>query len=176
MQRRVFLSSLVGVGAGTGLVARPAAAQDVVRRVGAVTIRVELSRARPGGVALVRLAARGRIGAAWALLDGRRAPFFPDRGGLRALVPIDLTAEAGPATLGIGLAARQGEQRIAVPVTLGERTDASRVVVPSELQRALFARPEARHDARRLLALLRTQSTAPVPGALRPPVGVPGST
>jgi murein DD-endopeptidase MepM/ murein hydrolase activator NlpD len=174
MRRRAFLSSFVGVGTGAGLVAPWAAAQEIVRRVGSVTIRVDLSRARPGGLALARLAARGRLGAAWALLDGRRAPFFSDHGVPRALVPIDLTAEAGPATLGIGLAAHRGEQRIAVPITLGELTDAARVVAPTESQRALFARPEARHDAQRLLALLRTQSTAPVPGALRPPVGVPG--
>jgi len=151
-----------------------AGAQEVVRRVGRVTIRVDLSHARPGGVAVVRLGARGRLGGAWALLEGRRTPFYSDHGVPRALVPIDLAAEAGPATLGIGLAARRGEQRIAVPVTIAARSYQSRAVFLDEAGRALLARPEAAHDARRLLAPLRTPSLSPVPDTLRPPVGVAG--
>ena len=38
-----------------------------------MTFRVDASQAFPGGVVVVRLGSRGRLGAAWALLDGRRA-------------------------------------------------------------------------------------------------------
>ena len=64
---------------------------------------------------MVRLGSRGRLGAAWALLDGRRAAFYSDRGVPRALVPVAASAEAGPATLGVGIAARGGEQRVVHP-------------------------------------------------------------
>ena len=100
---------------------RDAGAQEIVRRVGRVTFRVDASQAFPGGVVVVRLGARGRLGAAWALLDGRRAPFYPDRGVPRALVPVAASAEAGPATLGVEIAGRGGLQRIAIPITIAAR-------------------------------------------------------
>jgi murein DD-endopeptidase MepM/ murein hydrolase activator NlpD len=152
--------------------ARP---QEIVRRFGRTTIRVEVSQAFPGGVVIVRLQSKGRLGSAWALLDGRRAPFYPDRGVLRALVPVAAGAEPGPATLGIGIAARGGGQRIAIPVTLAPREYRSRYVYLSEPQRGLVSRDEALRDGRRLLALLRTESPAPAPGLLIPPVGGVGS-
>ena len=67
--RRLALVAL-----GLALAAPDAGAQEIVRRVGRVTFRVDASQAFPGGVVVVRLAARGRIGSAWALLDGRRRP------------------------------------------------------------------------------------------------------
>ena len=58
-----------------------------MRRVGKVTFRVDVTQAFPGGVVVVRLQSRGRLGAAWALLDGRRAPFYSRAACPRALVP-----------------------------------------------------------------------------------------
>ena len=146
-----------------------ASADEVVRRVGRVTIRVDLSQAFPGGVAVVRLGG-ARVGGAWALLDGRRAAFYPFRGVPRALVPIDASTEAGPATLGIEIAARRGAQRIAVPVQIAGRSYASRSVPLDERQRALLGRTEVARDAQRLLGQVRTESHAPAPGPLSAPV------
>jgi murein DD-endopeptidase MepM/ murein hydrolase activator NlpD len=155
--------------------AHDAGAQEIVRRVGRVTFRVDASQAFPGGVVVVRLAARGRIGSAWALLDGRRAPFYSERGVPRALVPVAASAEAGPATLGVELAARGGGQRIAIPITITTRERRPRYVYLEEEKRALLGRPEVGHDARRLLAVLRTESREPTPARLLPPVGATGA-
>jgi murein DD-endopeptidase MepM/ murein hydrolase activator NlpD len=152
-----------------------AGSQELVRRFGRTTVKVDVSQAFPGGVVVVRLQSKGRIGTAWALLDGRRAPFYPDRGVLRALVPVAAGAEPGPATLGVGIAARGGGQRIAIPVTLTPREYRSRYVYLSEPQRSLVSRDEALRDGRRLLAFLRTESPLPAPGLLIPPVGSVGS-
>ncbi len=157
------------------LAASPARAQEIVRRVGRTTIRVDVSQAFPGGVVVVRLQSRSRLGTAWALVDGRRAPFYLERGVPRALVPIAAGAEAGPATLGVGIASRGGEQRIAIPITLAPREYRSRYVYLSGPQRSLLSRDEALRDGRRLLAFLRTESTTPAPGLLIPPVGSVGS-
>jgi murein DD-endopeptidase MepM/ murein hydrolase activator NlpD len=151
-------------------------AQEVVRRYGRTTFRVDVSQAFPGGVAVVRLQARGRLGTAWALLDGRRAPFYLERGVPRAIVPIAASAEPGPATLGVGIASRGGEQRIAIPVTIAAREYKPRYVYLTEGQREqVRQREEVVRDGRRLLALLRTQSKTPAPGLLVPPVGSVGS-
>ena len=157
------------------LAAPRASGQEIVRRVGRVTFRVDASQAFPGGVVVVRLAARSRIGAAWALLDGRRAPFHSERGVPRALVPVSASAEAGPATLGVELAARGGEQRIAIPITILARERRPRYVFLTEEMRALLGGPEVGHDARRLLAVLRAESREPTPLGLTPPVGATGT-
>jgi murein DD-endopeptidase MepM/ murein hydrolase activator NlpD len=146
-----------------------------VRRVGSVTIRVDVSQAFPGGAVVVRLNSRGRLGAAWALLEGRRASFYLERGVPRAIVPVAAGSTPGPATLGVGIAARGGEQRVAIAITLAPREYRSRYVYLSEPLRALAAGEEAARDGRRLLAYLRTQSKTPVPGLLIPPVGSVGS-
>ena len=153
----------------------PVSAQEVVRRVGSVTFRIDVTQAFPGGVVVVRLSSRGRLGAAWALLDGRRAPFYSDGGVPRALVPVAVTTEPGPATLGVGVAARGGEQRIAIPITITAREYHPRHVYLSEEQRALAVREDMLRDARRLLGQLRTESRSPAPGRLAPPVGGLGS-
>jgi murein DD-endopeptidase MepM/ murein hydrolase activator NlpD len=152
----------------------PLAAQEIVRRVGRVTFRVDASQAFPGGVVVVRLGARGRLGAAWALLDGRRAPFYSDRGVPRALVPVAASAEAGSATLGVEIAARGGDQRIAIPVTIAPRDYRPRYVFLPEDKRAILGRAEVPHDGRRLLAALRTESPEPSPGLLLAPTGATG--
>ena len=170
VSRRVVTLTLLA-----SLAAAGARAQQVVRRVGRITIRVDVSLAFPGGVVVVRLHSKGRLGTAWALLDGRRAPFHLERGVPRALVPVAAGAEPGPATIGIGIAARDGQQRIAIPITLTSREYRSRYVYLSEPQRALASRDEALRDGRRLLALLRTDSRMPAPGVLIPPVASVGS-
>jgi murein DD-endopeptidase MepM/ murein hydrolase activator NlpD len=151
----------------------PASAGDVVRKVGRVTIRVDLSQAFPGGVVVVRLSG-ARLGSAWALLDGRRAPFYPDRGVPRALVPVAAGTEAGPATLGVGLAARGGEQRIVVPVQIAGRSYGAKGVFLDEARRALLGQAEVLHDARRLLGWVRTETRALPPAALVAPVSARG--
>ena len=152
-----------------------APAQEIVRRIGRVSFRVDASQAFPGGVVVVRLGSRGRLGAAWALLDGRRAEFYSDRGVPRALVPIAASAEAGPATLGVAISARRGQQRVSIPITLVARDYRPRYVSLSEERRARLRRPDVAHDGRRLLAVLRTESPNPAPGRLLPPVGTTGS-
>ena len=168
--RRVVFLMLLAL-----LPAAGARSQEVVRRVGRTTIRVDVSQAFPGGAVVVRLHSKSRLGTAWALLDGRRAPFYLERGVPRALVPVAAGAEPGPATLGVGIASRGGGQRIAIPVTITPREYRSRYVYLSEPQRSLLSRDEALRDGRRLLALLRTESKTPVPGLLMPPVGSVGS-
>jgi len=167
--RRVVFLMLLAL-----LPAAGARSQEVVRRVGRTTIRVDVSQAFPGGAVVVRLHSKSRLGTAWALLDGRRAPFYLERGVPRALVPVAASAEPGPATLGVGIASRGGGQRIAIPVTITPREYRSRYVYLSEPQRSLLSRDEALRDGRRLLALLRTESKTPVPGLLMPPVGSVG--
>ena len=166
---------LVALGLVTGAGIAQAPAQEVVRRVGRVSFRVDISQAFPGGVVVVRLGSRGRLGAAWALLDGRRAAFYSDRGVPRALVPVATSAEAGPATLGVEIAARGGEQRVSIPITIAARDYRPRYIALSEDERARLVRPETAHDGRRLLAVLRTESPQPAPGLLVPPVGATGS-
>lgn len=170
VSRRVVVLALLA-----SLPAVAARAQDVVRRVGRTTIRVDVSQAFPGGVVVVRLHSKSRLGTAWALLDGRRAPFYLERGVPRALVPVAAGAEPGPATLGVGIASKGGEQRIAIPITLTPREYRPRYVYLSEPQRSLVSRDEALRDGRRLLGFIRTESRTPAPGLLIPPVGSVGS-
>ena len=170
--------SRAAVWLGLALVAlgpSPARAEEVVRRVGSVTFRVDVSHAFPGGVVVVKLSSRGRLGAAWALLDGRRAPFYSERGGPRALVPVATATEPGPATLGVGVSARGGEQRIAIAITIAAREYQPRYVFVGEPLRSLTAGEETLRDARRLLAHVRTESTATAPAPFLPPVGGVGT-
>ncbi|HEX9187307.1 MAG TPA: M23 family metallopeptidase [Vicinamibacteria bacterium] len=155
--------------------APPAGAEEVVKRVGKVTFRVDTSQAWPGGVVAVRLGSRVRLGAAWALLDGRRAPFYSDGGVPRALVPVSLAAEAGPATLGVAIAARGGEQRVAIPIEIARRDYRPRSVFLTGPKGALLELQDAARDGRRLLSLLRTESPKPAPGLLLPPVDAAGA-
>ncbi|HXK08914.1 MAG TPA: M23 family metallopeptidase [Vicinamibacteria bacterium] len=172
---RRLVPALVAAGLAAWAGVAPAAAEDVVRHVGRVTFKVDVSQAYPGGVVVVRLASRGRLGAAWAFLDGRRAPFYSDRGVPRALVPVAATTAAGPATLGVEIAARTGDQRIVIPLTIAGREYRARSVPLSEPKRVLLDRHDAAHDGRRLLALLRTESPQPAPGLLQPPVAATGT-
>ena len=164
-RRAVLLSSFLA------LAAPSAFTQDVVKRIGQVTIRVDQSRAFPGGAIVVRLSSRGRLGTAFAMLDGRRAPFYLAGGIPRALVPIPVTAVPGPNTLGIELVARGGRQRIPIAVDISSRTYPARSVVIPEEKRALLSQPSLSRDGRQLLSLLRTETTAE-PRALAPPITI----
>ncbi|HEY7514853.1 MAG TPA: M23 family metallopeptidase [Vicinamibacteria bacterium] len=166
MRRRLSLLSLPLA----LLLAVPLPAQDVVKRVGSVTFSADPSQAFPGGLVVVRLSSRRPLGAAYAILDGRRVPFYL-AGGPRALVPIPLNAVAGPTTLGVEILGRRGRQRIPLPVTIAPRVYPARSVVIPEGKRALLKQPTVVRDGRHLLSLVRTENPA-VPGALRPPVTI----
>lgn len=148
----------------------PAAAQDVVRRVGNVTFVADQSQAFPGGVVVVRMESKRAVGTAYAILDGRRAPFYL-AGGLRAIVPIPLNAVAGPDTLGVEILGRRGRQRIALPVTIEPRLYPPRTVVIPEAKRPLLQQTTVVRDGRQLLGLVRTENPT-LPGSLRPPITV----
>jgi murein DD-endopeptidase MepM/ murein hydrolase activator NlpD len=165
IRRTVLLFSVLA------LAAPSAFTQDVVKRVGQVTFRVDQSRAFPGGVMVVRLSSRGRLGTAFAILDGRRAPFYLAGGVPRALVPVAVTAASGPNTLGIEIVARGGRQRIPISVNIAARTYPARsVVIPLE-KRSLLSAPSVTRDGRHLLSLLRTE-TAGEPRGLAPPITI----
>jgi hypothetical protein len=167
--RRTLLVSLAVV---LGL-AVPASAQEVVRRVGQVTFLVDSGLGMPGGILRVRLQSRGFLGSAWAILDGRKFPFYPSSRGPRAYVPIPVTTVPGPNTLGVEIVGRRGRQRIPIPVTIGERPPypPRSVVIPEE-KRPLLKESSVTRDGRLLLSLVRTESPqALATGAFKPPVG-----
>jgi len=148
--------------------------EEVVKRVGQVTFRVDQSQAFPGGVMVVRLLARGGLGAAYAILDGRRVPFYLASGIPRALVPIPLTTAAAPGTLGVELVARRGRQRVPLAVTIAPRAYPARTVVLPEEKRSLLHQASAIRDGRQLLGLLRAENPVE-PRGLAPPITiVPG--
>lgn len=146
------------------------AADEVVRRFGRASVRADVTRARPGGVIVVRLTGV-RLGAASAILDGRRAPFH----GGRALVPVAADAPPGSRRLGIEIRARRGRQRVAVPVAIGAvaPAGAARLLAPEVA--AKIGDEAAVRDGRRLLAALRTTSVKLLhaPPLLAPLAGTP---
>jgi hypothetical protein len=148
--------------------------REVTKRVGSVTFRVDTRFAYQGGLMVARLSSRVALGSAYAILDGQRCPFFPAPGGLRAFVPVSVSAVPGPTTLGVEIMGRRGRQRIPVDVAVDRRTyPAVSVVVPEE-KRSLLAGPAASRDGRRLLAVLRQESTDPWSGPFEPPVAGTG--
>jgi Peptidase family M23 len=148
--------------------------QEIVKHVGAVTFRVDGTRAFPGGVMVVRLSSRRALGTAFAILDGRRSPFYLTRGVPRALVPVALGAQPGPNTLGVEIVGRRGRQRIPVAVQVSARTYPPRVVAVPADRSALLRHPALLRDGRRLLGVVRTQSPGD-PRGLAPPITiVPG--
>lgn len=153
-----------------------ASGQEVTRTVGSVTFRVDTRFARPGGLMVARLASRGSLGTAYALLDGQRCPFYAAGGGPRALLPIPLGAASGPTVLGVELLSRRGRQRIPLDVVIERRDYPSWALTIPAAKHALLASPQALRDGRRLLSVLRTQTPAAAwSGPFDPPVrGVPG--
>jgi hypothetical protein len=154
------------------LIASSAAPQEVSRYVGLVRFSVDTRQAFPGGFLVARLQSRGALGTAYAILDGRRAPFYSSPRGLRALVPVPLTSVAGPTTLGFELASRRGRQRIPLDLALSTRPYPPRAVTIPEAKRGLLVQTNVTRDGRELLSLLRTESRQPAPGPLKPPVTV----
>lgn len=165
------LLRLVGLLAGLALSVTPTArAQDVVKRVGQVTFRVDLKAAFPGGLVVAYLQSRGSLGTAFAILDGRRAPFFPSGRGLRALVPIPVGSPPGPRALGVEILARRGRQRIPLQVSIAERAYPPRNVVVPAGQRGLVQEPASIRDGRRLLLAVRSGSGSASPTVLGSPL------
>jgi hypothetical protein len=154
------------------LLAAPAAPQEVARYVGSVRFSVDTTLAFPGGVLVARLQSRRGLGTAYAILDGRRSPFYSSPRGLRALVPVPVATVAGKATVGFELMARQGRQRIPLDLTLTPRSYPPRIVTIPEGQRGLLVQANVVRDGRELLSLVRTESRSPSPGPLKPPVTV----
>src|SRR5262245_13440135 len=156
--------------------AAPASAQDVVKRVGNVSFVADAGLAFPGGLFVVRLLSRTGLGASWAILDGRRAAFYQGARGPRALVPVPVGSTSGKNVIGIEIMARKGRQRVPMDVTVGERSYPPRLFRVPEPRRPLVESPQAQHDGRVLLGLLRTETPGLVPaGALKPPVTAPGA-
>jgi murein DD-endopeptidase MepM/ murein hydrolase activator NlpD len=154
-----------------GPVARAADSPLIVEHLAGLTITVDTSQARPGGLLVVKLHSPRPLGAVAATLNGWRAPFFSTSEGPRALLGIPVTIPAGPAQLGVELRGRRGRRRIAVGVVVAAERFASRATsLPADRSELLRASAAVR-DSRRLLAALRSSSdTAYWNGPLRPPV------
>jgi murein DD-endopeptidase MepM/ murein hydrolase activator NlpD len=148
-----------------------ASAETVSRTVGQVTMTADLSQAYPGGIVVARLRSRYGLGTTYAILDGRRVPFVESAQGPRAIVPVPLTAKAGPETLGIEIFARRGRQRIPLDIAIAAHDYPPRTVVIPETRRHLVRSPEATRASRQLLTLVRTESQRALwQGPFRPPV------
>jgi hypothetical protein len=148
-----------------------APAETVSRTVGQVTMMADLSQAWPGGVVVARLHSRYGLGSTFAIFDGRRVLFVESAQGPRAVVPVPLTAKAGPETLGIEIFARRGRQRIPLDIVIAPRDYPPRTVVIPETRRHLVRSPEATRASRQLLTLVRTESSRALwQGPFRPPV------
>lgn len=83
--------------------ASAAGAEELVRRFGRLTVAVDTTYARPGGIAVVRFRPLQWAGSTFVVFEGRRAPVFGGGGGARALVPIPASTPAGLGLLGIEL-------------------------------------------------------------------------
>jgi murein DD-endopeptidase MepM/ murein hydrolase activator NlpD len=111
------------------------------------------------------------IGPASFAIEGRRAAVYSGASGLRALVPVPLTALPGPSILGLEIRGRRGRRRIPIEVTIGARPSLARTHLIPEAKRALLEAPERVRDSRLVLEALRTESKdARARGRLRPPV------
>jgi hypothetical protein len=153
--------------------ALPAQSPLIVEHLRGLTVTIDTSQARPGGLLIVRLRPARPIGPASALLDGRRAPFFPTPDGPRALVGIPVTATPGPTQLGLELRGRRGKRQLSIGFTIAPHAFAERTLVLPPEGHKLLAAPTALRDSRRLLAALRSSSPiAHWHGLLRAPVGV----
>src|SRR5262249_20198971 len=112
----------------------------------------------PGGLVTVRVRSRYALGAAYAILEGRRCPFLPSSRGPRALVPVPVDSAPGPAPLGIEVLGRRGRERFSLQVTVGEKTYPERRVELPEVKKAILAMPTGVRDGRVVQLYLRTES------------------
>jgi hypothetical protein len=154
------------------LVASTAHAQVLSRSAGDFQVTADTSLAFPGGLISLRLSSRRSLPAfAYAVLDGRRCPFFREGRDWRALAPIAATDPPGVRTLGIDLRTGRGRRLIPFTVTVPPRDYPGRTVVVPEAKRSLAIEPGVLRDGRRVLLLLRTESpTRQWQGPFRPPV------
>jgi hypothetical protein len=167
MQRVIPLILL----AASSLGAAPRPATEIVKQVPGLTIRADTAWAHPGGVVVATVAARRGIGPASFALEGHRAPLYPGPGGLRTLVPVPVTMQAGPATLGLEIRGLRGKRRIAVEVEIGSQAFTPRVLAIPDERRSLLERPERVRDSRLVLEMVRTETPHTYAhGRLVPPV------
>lgn len=154
------MKRLLALGCCLVLGAAPAGrADELVRRFGQLTVAIDLSHARPGGIAVVRFRSLRWLGSTFAIFEGRRAPVYQAKGGPRALVPIPVGTPPGTGLLGIELYARNGIQRLRMEFPIGERSFGARSQTLAEEKRALLAQPRRLSDGRRLMLALRTVSS-----------------
>jgi murein DD-endopeptidase MepM/ murein hydrolase activator NlpD len=144
----------------------------VVRHAGRLVIRADQTLAFPGGLLTVQVRSRKAMrGIMYAILDGRRCPFFYRAGAFTARVPIPPTFAAGPATLGVEVRGGRGRQRVAVPIEVSPREYRARTVVIPEEKRPLVTQRAAVRDGREVQQALRTVSAERQwQGPFRPPV------
>jgi hypothetical protein len=174
MTRRLLVLSLLALSALSPTSSTPAAADEIVRRVGQLTVVADTALARPGGILVVRLRSSRFLGTMYAIFEGRRAPVYAASGGARALVPIPPATPPGIGLLGIELMARRGAQRIQVEFPIAEHVYPPRTQTVPEERRALLGQPSGLRDGRRLLLAVRTATTLPLwNGPFKPPVVVP---
>jgi murein DD-endopeptidase MepM/ murein hydrolase activator NlpD len=150
-----------------------APAPEVRKDVKGLSLRIDTSRAYPGGVLVAQVRAAKAIGPASFVLEGVRCPVYSGPGGLRALVPVPLTTPSGPTTLGFEIRGRRGRRRIPIDIEIAPREFPLRRHAIPEGKRELLERPERVRDSRYVLAAVRQQTTAAYArGALLPPVDV----
>jgi Peptidase family M23 len=152
-----FRSSVV-VMAFSFLPSASAAPETVSRTVGQVTLKADLGQSFPGGLIVAHVGSRWRLGAVYAVLDGRRCPLYETPQGPRALVPVPVDRAPGPVTLGFEIMARRGRQRVPLEASISPRKYAPRVVDVPGTRRYLAAQPSAVHDSRELLEMVRTET------------------
>lgn len=153
----------------------PAGADEMRRRFGAVTVVVDTTWARPGGVLLVRFVSSRKLGSIHAIFEGRKAPaYWSRRAGLHALVPIPASTPPGDGLLGIEVPARRGVQRLRMDFPIAARSFSSREQVIPDAKRGLLEGGEGLRDGRRLMQAVRTLTPlAQWDGAFVPPLAVP---
>jgi hypothetical protein len=130
--------------------------------VGTVRFSVDTRQAFPGGFLIARLH-RAAAGPAYAILDGRRAPFYPSPRGLRALVPVPLSSTAGPPPSASSWPRGKGRQRIPLDMSLTAHSYPPRAVTIPNAKRGLLVQANVTRDGRELLSLVRTESRLPAP-------------
>src|SRR5437773_353784 len=140
------------------------------KTVGGLTILAEPAQPPQAGLVVVRLRERRPLGATFVVFDGRRAPVYSTPHGLRALVPVPVGATPGAEPLGVEVFTRRGRQRVPLDVSISEVTYPARTLTIPEAKRALLKDAKASKDSRRVLGLLRTETTAALwSGPFQPP-------
>lgn len=173
---RTLLVSLLALAAAPAAV-RSASAEEVTHHVGRLTVLVDESSSYPGGLVTVRVRSRYALGSTYAILEGRRCPFFPSARGIRALVPVPVDSTPGTTPLGIEVLGRRGRERFALQVTVGEKTYPERRVVLPEVKKAMLTLPTGVRDGRVVQLHLRTVSPKQEwHGPFRPPVAAAPET